>query len=180
MNKLYLSRLLLPALIFVFALNAFAQQGNPISLTAADYERAEKFLGYNTGQLVDRGGVRANWLPDERFWYRVLTAQGSEFILVNPANGTRAQAFDHAKLAAALSSAGGQTFSAARLPFMTFDLSADGNSISFAAAKKNWKCDIQAYTCAADTSAGNGRGVESSGVVSPDKKRTAYIKNWNL
>ncbi|HEX9962719.1 MAG TPA: hypothetical protein VGB00_17435, partial [Pyrinomonadaceae bacterium] len=99
MNKFYLSRLVLPALIFVFALSASAQQGNTISLTAADYERAERFMGYNTGQLVDRGGVRPNWLSDERFWYRVLTAQGSEFVLVNPANGTRGAAFDHARLA---------------------------------------------------------------------------------
>ncbi len=48
-------------------------------LTAADYARAEKFLAYNTTPLVFRTGVRPNWLPGERFWYRVTTPEGSEF-----------------------------------------------------------------------------------------------------
>ena len=58
-------------------------------LTADDYARAEKKLSYNTDPLVDRNGVRATWLPDGRFWYRVLTPTGSEFVLVNPADGSR-------------------------------------------------------------------------------------------
>src|ERR1017187_10511170 len=75
-------------------------------VTAADYAHAEKFMGYNTNQLVLRSGVRPNWLPDERFWYRVTTdvpAAGttegsSEFILVDPAAHTRQPAFDQVKL----------------------------------------------------------------------------------
>lgn len=181
MNKFYFSKLVLPTLIFVFALSAFAQPGNTVSLTAADYERAERFMGYNTGQLIDRTGVRPNWLPDERFWYRVLTAQGSEFILVNPANGTRQPVFDHARLAAALSEAAGAKYEAARLPFMQFAFEPDGKSISFVAAKKSWKCDIQAYTCAADVGAGSGPAAGNfNGIQSPDKKRVAFIRDWNL
>ena len=182
MNKFCLSRLVIPALIFTFALSVFAQQGNVNSLTAADYERAEKFMGYNTGQLVDRGGVRPNWLADDRFWYRVLTTQGSEFVLVNPANGTRQPGFDQTKLAAALSTATGAKYEASRLPFLTFSFSPDGNTISFSAAKKSWKCDIQAYTCAADntppiTASNQGRFNE---ILSPDGKRAAFIRDWNL
>lgn len=179
MNKFYLSKIILPALIFAFALNTFAQ--NTVSLTAADYERAEKFMGYNTGQLVDRGSVQPRWLSGDRFWYRVLTAQGSEFVLVNPANGTRQPLFDHEKLAAALSTAAGQTFSASRLPFLTFSFTPDGNSIVLTAAKKSWKCDIQAYTCAADNAPGNlpnQGGI--NGIASPDGRRTAFIRDWNL
>src|SRR5215510_4999883 len=86
------------------ALSLSAQQ----KYTAADYQRAEKFMGYNTTPLVYRSGVRPNWLPDERFWYRVTTAEGAEFILVDPAKGTRTPAFDHVKLAAALGAANGQ------------------------------------------------------------------------
>lgn len=44
------------------------------TVTVADYERAEKFLNYNTNPLVSNGAVRANWLPDDRFWYRNQTA----------------------------------------------------------------------------------------------------------
>jgi dipeptidyl aminopeptidase/acylaminoacyl peptidase len=180
MNKFYLSRLVLPALIFVFALGASAQQGNPISLTAADYARAEKFMGYNTGQFVDRGGVRPNWLPDERFWYRVTTAQGSEFVLVNPADGTRGAAFDHTRLAAALSTAAGAKYEASRLPFMQFTFEPDGKTIAFFAAKKRWKCDIQAYTCASDEANGAVVAAVPNGSASPDGKRVAFIRDWNL
>ena len=33
---------------------------------------------------VFRSGVRATWLPGDRFWYRVTTPSGSEAILVDP------------------------------------------------------------------------------------------------
>jgi dienelactone hydrolase len=88
----HLRKLLFLTLISSFTLGVSAQPNTANSnekLTAADYERAEKFLGYNTAPLVDRAGVRANFLPDGRFWYRVLTAQGSEYVLINPADGSR-------------------------------------------------------------------------------------------
>jgi hypothetical protein len=42
------------------AATAFAQK-----FTAADYARAEKFMGYNVNSLV-YGTVRPNWLDDGR------------------------------------------------------------------------------------------------------------------
>ena len=57
------------AAIFLVVASAPAQQ----RFTAADYARAEKLMGYNTTPLVAHSGVRPNWLPDERFWYRVAT-----------------------------------------------------------------------------------------------------------
>jgi dipeptidyl aminopeptidase/acylaminoacyl peptidase len=59
------------------------------AVTAADYARAEKFMSYNTTPLVLRSGVRANWLPDGRFWYRVTTEKGSETFLVDPAKASK-------------------------------------------------------------------------------------------
>src|SRR5882762_5500924 len=63
-------------------------------VTAADYARAEKLMGYNTAPLVFRSGVRPTWLPGDRFWYQITTSDGSEFVLVEAAKGTRAPAFD--------------------------------------------------------------------------------------
>ena len=114
-------------------------------VTVADYAHAEKFMGYNTNQLVLRTGVRPNWLPDERFWYRVTTgvpADGAaesapaEFILVDPVAHTRQPAFDHAKLAATLSAVAGEKYTADRLPFTEITFSDDGHSVSFTAATK--------------------------------------------
>jgi dipeptidyl-peptidase-4 len=181
----------------IIAAPANAQQR---ALTAADYQRAEKFMGYNTTPLVLSNSVAPNWLPDERFTYRVSTGEGSEFILVDPAKGTRAPAFDHAKLAAVLSAAAGTTFDAHHLPFNNFDLSADGHSISFAVmgTGARYKCDLPVTQCAVDTSepaqgggrrGGGGRGGRGGGrggfgappvSLSPDGKLAAFIKDYNL
>jgi hypothetical protein len=97
------------------SLLAIASVSAQQKFTAADSARAEKLMGYNTTPLVLRSGARPNWLPDERFWYRVTTADGAEFVLVDPVKGTRAPAFDHAKFAAALSTATGRAYSAGNL-----------------------------------------------------------------
>jgi dipeptidyl-peptidase-4 len=175
-----------------FVAPARAQQR---ALTSDDYARAEKFMGYNTSPLVLHSGVRPNWLPDDRFTYRVSTAEGSEFLIVDPAKATREPAFDHAKLATALSAAAGTTYDAHHLPFMDFELGADGHSISFAVqGGTRYKCDLPATQCTADTTgggrrggggggrggrggAGGGRGNQS---ISPDGKLAAYIQDYNL
>ncbi len=169
---------------------AFAQT----KFTAAEYTRAEKFMGYNTTPLVTHSGVRPTWLADERFWYRVTTAAGSEFILVDPAKGTRAPAFPHAKIAAALSTASGKQYTADQLPFQEIEFAADGQSFSFQASGK-WQCDVQGVKCTAaegGAPAGGGRGGRGGGgrggrgggaaqeVLSPDKKHAAFIRDSNL
>ena len=93
------------AVSLVVTSSVIAQQ--PAAITAQDYQRAEKWMGYNANPLVFRTGVRPNWQGDTRFWYRVTTAEGTDFIMVDTATGTKSPAFDQAKLAAALSSAAG-------------------------------------------------------------------------
>jgi dipeptidyl aminopeptidase/acylaminoacyl peptidase len=67
-------------------------------LTAADYERAEKMLGFNTTTFVDRAGVKPTYLPDGRFWYRVPTPTASEYVLIDPLKGSRTAGESLAKL----------------------------------------------------------------------------------
>lgn len=159
------------AFILAIASTASAQQR---TYTAAEYQRAEKFMGYNTTPLVLHAPGRPTWLPDDRFWYRVTTENGPEFVLVDPAKGTRAPAFDHAKLAAALSSAAGAKYEAYKLPFQQFDTSADGVSISFNIGQKRWTCNRQGSHCAP------GEQQRPPSVASPDGKRAAFIRENNL
>jgi dipeptidyl-peptidase-4 len=186
-----------------FAAPARAQQR---VLTSADYARAEKFMGYNTTPLVTgviggggRGGRGVNWLPDERFTYSLTTGDGTEFILVDPAKGTRAPAFDHAKIAAALSAAAGTSFDAHHLPIAEFDYSTDGHAININANARRYTCDLPTTKCTAEAGSDNqqggrrggggggrgGRGAAAGGgrggaVVSPDGKLAAYIQDYNL
>jgi dipeptidyl-peptidase-4 len=163
------------------------------SLTAADYARAEKFMTYSVTPLVLRAGVRPTWLAGDRFWYRnTIENDGSEFILIDPARGTRAPAFNHAGVAAALSAASGKTYDASHLPFTTFDFAADGLTILFTADGRRWSCDLQGKACRAvegGEAAPGGRRVgegdrsgaaERPEVLSPDGRLTAFIRNDNL
>ena len=77
--------------IVVFALltSVFSVYAQQSAFTAADYARAEKMLGFSTAPLIDRNIVRPNFLPDGRFWYRVLTPTGREFVLIDPKDGFR-------------------------------------------------------------------------------------------
>lgn len=57
--------------------------------TADDYARAEKFLAPGVMPLFVGGSVAARWLPGDQFWYRNTTAAGVEYVLIDPAKGTR-------------------------------------------------------------------------------------------
>ena len=110
-NRL-LPLLLLTPLISTANLPAQPQDAaSPRALTASDYARAEKFLGYNTNPLVYHA-VRPKWTPDERLWYRDTDAVGARFVIFDPVKLTKEPAFDHAKLAAALSTTSGKTYEA--------------------------------------------------------------------
>jgi dipeptidyl-peptidase-4 len=158
---------------FVFVTPCFAQTR---ALTADDYARAEKFMGYNTNPLVLRAGVRPNWLADDRFWYRVTTENGTEFFLVDPARGTRTPAFDHAKVAAALSGASNTRYEAYRLPFTQFDLADEGKAVTFNVANRKWTCDVAGNRCSSE----NRTPDIPNSVLSPDRKRAAFIRDFNL
>jgi Tol biopolymer transport system component/dienelactone hydrolase len=158
--------------------------------TAADYAHAEKFMTYNTSSLVFQNVVRPTWLPDDRFWYRNTLADGAEFVLVDPTRGTRLPAFDHIRLAVALSKAAGTVYGAHQLPFQEIEF--DGQFVHFNAASKKWKCDVAGSECVSEGAAaggggGRGRGGRGGGfgparndAQSPDKKHTAFIRDYNL
>ncbi|QMW06403.1 S9 family peptidase [Spirosoma foliorum] len=168
------------------ALSLATQAQQRPALTASQYEQAQRFLGSNVESFVDHSSVRPNWLPGDRFWYRDLNAKGSEFILVDPAKGTRSAAFDHQKLADALSKATGKTYEAAKLPFQQFSYSPDNTSIIIQADGKQWKYELQSGQLTADASvipsmpSAEGRRGGGNEVLSPDRKQAAYIKDYNL
>ena len=145
-------------------------------VTSDDYARAEKFLNYNVNPLVLHSGVRPVWLPDDRFWYRVTTENGSEFVLVDPARGVRGPVFDQARIAASLSAAAGKTYQAYGLPFTTFTLEDDGRTVAFRVDDKRWTCDVRGEKC----SEPSRPAAPPDSVLSPDGKRAAFIREFNL
>lgn len=187
--KLIMNKVLFTAIAVSSALASFAQQG-PV-LTDKDYAHAESFLNYGTEPFIDHAIVQPNWLPGDKFWFRDLDAHGSEFILVDPAKKKLSGVFDQAKLAAALSTATGKHYEGLMLPFERFAYSADGKAVIFFADGKQWRCDLKSYTCVPDSEkiAGGAAGLASgrrfrggprNEVLSPDGKKEAFIRDWNL
>ena len=145
-------------------------------------------MGYNTSPLVF-GAVRPSWTDDGRCWYRVIRADGTEFVLVDPASGVKRPAFDHARVAAALSRAAHTAYDAKKLPFTDIDLA--GSDVLFNLSGKRWKCDSAGSACVVTgnaTGGGRGRGGRGGGFgaggraesMSPDKKRAVFIRENNL
>jgi dipeptidyl aminopeptidase/acylaminoacyl peptidase len=125
------------ALLFTIALGTGVAAQPPASagraaLTTADYARAERFMNYNTTPLVLHAGVRATWLPDDRFWYRTRTENGEEAVLIDAAHRMRTA------------------------------------------------CDLAACRERRQETPGSGRGPQRTDAPSPDGKKTAFIRDWNL
>ncbi len=139
MTKSFFLNFAVAIVTFAAVGNSFAQQTADNAtrvLTAADYARAEKMLSYNTTPLVDYAGLRANWLADNRLWYRNTTAAENEFVLINAADGSRQVFPDQAKL-------------------------------------------NQAIGAASSSPIGN-QSRNPNEILSPDGKRAAFIRNYNL
>lgn len=108
------------------------------ALTAADYARAESFMGYSTTPLVLHAAGRANWLADDRFWYRTTTEKGDETILVDAATGSKRPCELPACKASLAATAGGGRGAAPRL-----DIPApDGKSTAFVRDWNLWIKDV--------------------------------------
>ncbi len=143
--------------------------------TAADYARAERFLPWRSDSLVLNDAVIPQWIEEtDRFWYRRELADGKTFMLVDPAAGTRAPAFDHTRLAAALDTLLEGDIEANGLPFDRFTFVDDGSAITFSARRDNWRCTITEYVCVKHEEPEHPDGL------SPDGKWVAFVRDYDL
>ncbi len=164
-------------LLLLSTFSSFAQQ----TLTTADYQLAEAMLSYNTNALVDNANVRPNWLSGDKFWYRILTSKGSEFILVDAVRKTRKPLFDQQKAATSLSSATGKQYDAFHLPYQNMMVADGGQTVLFYANGKRWKLNISSYQVTEDSSPAKEKEEHKEPeVFSPDGSKTVFIRNYNL
>lgn len=149
----------------------------PKPIGRAQYARAEQYLPGQVKKLISNSDVSPVWFEDsDRFWYRVRTPDGHEFILVDPAAGTREPAFDHTRLAAALSRATGVPRVAEDLPFETFTFDADGRAVLVTVDDTRWRYDPETNTC--ERVDAEQRSKEE--LRSPDGRWAAFVQDHNL
>lgn len=175
--------------------------------TLADYERAGGLREKYTALAVNQP-ERPYWIGEtSRFWYRKTVKGGNEFVLVDAATLAKQPAFDHQKLAAALSTAGGETVSALKLPFTSITFTNNEKSIEFYIRDVRWECNLADYAVkklpppeGPRGFGGQGRGAgrpqtpgtltgipgprynfpSTEVVASPDGKLEAWVNNFNI
>ncbi len=148
-----------------------AAQGPQV--TTEDYARAESRLAHKAAPLVDNALSGITWLDDGSVWFKRHDAKGDHFERFDIATGKTTPLFDAGKLAGALSKAGGKPVKADKLPVSGYEATADGGFIITAGGTR-YAC-TSASRCTALKSAG-----AEPGAVSPDGKREAFIRDWNL
>src|SRR5262245_2275812 len=112
------------------------------------YKRAAQVAERTKGRVF-KAKVEPHWLDNNsRFWYRNdLRGGATEFILVDAEKGSRGPAFDHPRLAEALSKAAGTGYQADRLPFRTIEFVEGGKAVRFRVGEAAWQCDLASYEC---------------------------------
>jgi dipeptidyl aminopeptidase/acylaminoacyl peptidase len=129
-------------------------------------------------KLVFNLEVEPHWIGEtDRFWYLRKTTAGKEFLIVDPAKNSREPAFDHGKLATALSAAAGKTYESNQLPFDKFEVTEGGKAVQFDNEKAHWKCGVVSYGCQKMDDAAFPHPGE---LASPDKKWAAFLRDHNL
>jgi dipeptidyl aminopeptidase/acylaminoacyl peptidase len=186
------------ALVAAFGTATSAQDAG----VRADYARAaslrERVNNKALNVIADNGWINGT----TKFWYRKSVEGGSSFVLVDGTAGARTPAFDHERLAASLSAATGNTYTAVTLPFnaLTWIDNQQGIEVAIGGgpAATRWRCSLTAYTCTRVAGAagqgGTGRGGGGTGRAggavgpgadpqvrrAPDGSAEASIRNFNV
>jgi dipeptidyl aminopeptidase/acylaminoacyl peptidase len=158
--------------------------------TIADYERATS-LRNKVQRLATHIPERANWIgKTSRFWYRKSVKGGNEFVLVDAVTATKKSAFDHERLAASLSLASGEKYTAVTLPFNSFTFTDNEQAIEFEIGETKWKCTLADYVCKKSEPVsrrnrppgipGPRYPLPESPAASPDGKWEAVANNFNV
>lgn len=159
--------------------------------TAEDYRRANDWTT-NTRNKLYNAPYNINWVSDShRFWYIRQTPRGKEFILADADKHVKQPAFDHEKLAKALSSLLQRPYEAYTLPFNTIDYSFNRDTLHFSVGDTLCRCTLSDYACQVlpapkkDNKPDRYWGAERDEMsnepeTSPDSNWVAFIKNYNV
>jgi dipeptidyl-peptidase-4 len=126
-----------------------AQKAEPAAPPAPNYDLAAQWTSQKVGKLVFDTSVTPRWLEaSDRFWYAYQTREGRRFSMVDPVKKTKAPLFDHAKMAATLTSITRLPYDAQHLPFSSvrfvrkdtaieFDVQVPADAVIAAPAKRD-------------------------------------------
>ncbi len=152
------------------------------SISSADltprYQRATDTQNFENLKWVLNEQVTPVWIGEsDSFWYQRQTEAGHRYVLVDAANTSSAEAFDHEALAAALKEQAEVEASpdSLHLSSLKFDLAA--GAMEFRAFTKIWRFNLS------DSSLEQlevNPKTDPSLLISPDGKQAAFFRDHNI
>jgi dipeptidyl aminopeptidase/acylaminoacyl peptidase len=193
---------------------AFVSSGVPSLASAqgtvADYARSEGLRARTEGLVVDAAET-PSWVGpgSNKFVYRKAVKGGFTFMMVDAATLEKRAAFDHDRLATAITAAmrrqGGPPITGTTLPLGRFTLVDSARAIEFVATGRpneavadttRWRCSLSDYVCSRapirTDSALRARRQVGGGLfgtpqpadarlrISPDSSLEAFVRNYNV
>ena len=174
---------LFPLLIITTFLNLPALTAQPsnydsdtdVALDA--YQQAESMLSWNLSGTTFNDRINPVQIDRNRFWYMLNSRSGDHYMVVDVANRSKDLAFDHERLAQAISAKTDVEIDPASLNLRNLAFSRDLNTITFERNQINWSCSLRFYTCEAGDEVVS---QPSFSVLSPNGRYAAYTKNYNM
>ena len=143
----------------------------------AMYQSAERTRGDKILPLALNLSIAPIWVANsDRFWMRLQSPDGWQYLAVDPQRRERRLAFDHARLAAAISDAAGRAVDAKHLAFNNPRVDEARQRLNFESADSLLECNLAAYTCTAVRKPPR----DPLSVVSPDGTMAIIAKDDNL
>jgi dipeptidyl aminopeptidase/acylaminoacyl peptidase len=160
------------------------------AVTRQDYERAAT-INERYSKLTEDVVRGANWVEGEDvlLYDKSIAGGGHRFFLADAKSGERSAAFDHVRIAAAMSEATHAEMKPDELSFRDARLVEHRNRLRFRIGYTEWSCDLKAYHCGKaeserddeDPNAGQtARNSNRHSVESPDKQWRAFVLNYNV
>ena len=181
--------------LFTFLLAAAVSTALYAQGTEKDYERANGLDKQLSGK-VWHSDIRPAWVGKTNLLiFEDRSSAGKDFILADPAKKTTKKAFDAVRLAQALGKVTGETIKADDLPVRNITIADDLRTMTFEYAGSVYSADLKKYSVAKESEArrpfawggdsnrwpwGFRNELIGRPDTSPDKKMTAFIRDYNL
>lgn len=148
------------------------------NLVKERYQRAQNLIQGLTGtRLTLNTTLYPVWIEkSDKFWYVRETRKGKEYRLVDANTMANEVAFDHQKLAEALSKSSSEDVNAGDLPIQSVKIEINPSKVSFTAYDRRWQFEDKTGKCELLTRAYD----PSNEVMSPNKRYVVFSKGANL
>lgn len=158
------------ASVLAFSTVAKATDSLPIEI----YQKAEQQLGKYTEKLVTGNIDYPAWKNDQQLYYRSNTDKGIRYFIVDTDTKKKKLAFNHQKLASALSIATNSDIDGEKFPFSRIEIT-NKNELVVNIEEQSYQCDLRQYICKE-----NSQAIQANEHASPDGKQAVFIREHNL